>query len=337
MEEEKKDQQTTPTEGAPLSRLNTYQDAVKEALRAQSMSSASMLIAEQKKRDNFRNEDFSRSIKNPRNLILTIVAGILILGALSIFGFSIWKGDNMNAENSQRILKSKYFEAEQMLEVESAQLSRNTLSKIQQALTEIYKNNEIAQIVITKEVKADPTSVFDFKKKVPYDTSDILALIEARAPETLRRSLDQEFMLGVHKSSKNEPFLLFRTTNFENVFAGMFEWEGVLAKDMTNLFPREISLAKNIIAPQPTQEAPVDISTTTASTTIPDAPKRTIDNTRVWNDKVINNADARVLLDGSGKVVFFYTFIDNEYLFFGTSAETFNEVRRRVRSAKLVL
>ncbi len=335
MAEENKDNQPQQNEGAPLSRLNTYQDAVKEALRAQSMSSAGMLIAEQKKRDNFRNEDFNRSIKNPRNLILTIVAAILILGSLGIFGFSILKGDNKQGTDSQRILQSKYFDAEQMIELESAQLSRNTLSKIQQALNETYTANEIAQIVVTKEVKADENSVFDFKKKVPYETSDMLALIEARAPENLRRSLDQEFMLGVHKSSKNEPFLLFRATNFENVFAGMFEWEGVLAKDMANLFPREISMAKNI-TPTPSVVAAQETSTTSSST-IPEAPQKTIDNTRVWGDKVIRNADARVLLDGSKNVVFFYAFIDNQYLFFGTSAETFDEVRRRVRSAKLVL
>ncbi len=335
MAEENKDNQPQQNEGAPLSRLNTYQDAVKEALRAQSMSSAGMLIAEQKKRDNFRNEDFNRSIKNPRNLILTIVATILILGSLSIFGFSILKGDNKQGTDSQRILQSKYFDAEQMIELESAQLSRNTLSKIQQALNETYTANEIAQIVVTKEVKADENSVFDFKKKVPYETSDMLALIEARAPENLRRSLDQEFMLGVHKSSKNEPFLLFRATNFENVFAGMFEWEGVLAKDMANLFPREISMAKNI-TPTPSVVVAQENSTTSSST-IPEAPQKTIDNTRVWGDKVIRNADARVLLDGSKNVVFFYAFIDNQYLFFGTSAETFDEVRRRVRSAKLVL
>lgn len=335
MAEENKDNQPQQNEGAPLSRLNTYQDAVKEALRAQSMSSAGMLIAEQKKRDNFRNEDFNRSIKNPRNLILTIVAAVLILGSLGIFGFSILKGDNKQGTDSQRILQSKYFDAEQMIELESAQLSRNTLSKIQQALNETYAANEIAQIVVTKEVKADENSVFDFKKKVPYETSDMLALIEARAPENLRRSLDQEFMLGVHKSSKNEPFLLFRATNFDNVFAGMFEWEGVLAKDMANLFPREISMAKNI-TPTPSVVVAPETSTTSSST-IPEAPQKTIDNTRVWSDKVIRNADARVLLDGSKNVVFFYAFIDNQYLFFGTSAETFDEVRRRVRSAKLVL
>lgn len=328
MEEENKD-------GVPVNRVSTYQDAVKEALRSQSMSSASMLIAEQKKRENFKNEDKERSIKNPRNLILTIGALILILGGIGLFGFTLLSEGNKQPSNDPRsILKSKYFDAEQIIEVPSAQLSRNTLSKIQQALNEPYKNNEFAQILITKEVKADPNSVFDFKTKVSYDTSDILALIEARAPENLRRSLDKEFMLGVYKSSKNESFLVFRATNFENVFSAMFEWESALAKDMANIFPKEIAMARNIIPqPQGIENSNEPVSTST----VPQEPQRTIDNTRVWNDRVISNTDTRALLNKDGNVVFFYAFIDNEYLFFGTSEQTLNEVRRRIRSSKLVL
>jgi hypothetical protein len=65
--------------------------------------------------------------------------------------------------------------------------------------------------------------------------------------------------------------------------------------------------------------------------------QRTIDNTRIWHDKVIRNTDTRALLDANGQVVFFYAFIDNEFIFFGTKEETFAEVMRRVRSAKLLI
>lgn len=333
MNEENKPE--TKTEGEPIKKIQTYEDAVKEALQKQSMSSASMLMAEQKKRESFKNEDYSESIKNPKNFLFLILSIILVVLAFGVLIFSLISDNkNLSNEDPKSILKSKYFETEQSVEVSSAQLSRNTLNKIQQAFNEPYEINDVVNIVITKEVKADPTSVFDFKKKVPYNTLDLLSLIEARAPELVRNYLDEEFVLGVHKSSKNEPFLIIKTTNFENVFAGMFEWEFVLAKDMSNIFVKEIASVKK------TPERillPTNASTSTSTTDLISAPQRTIDNTRVWKDRVINNIDARVLLGENDEVVFFYAFIDNEYLFFGTKEETLNEIIRRVRNAKLVI
>lgn len=326
--------------GTPLNRISTYQDAIKEALHSQEMSSAGMLMAEQRKRDTFKEESEAKSFSNPRNKILLLIAAVLIIAAISFIVLSIINSNKRVPQESSFFMKSKYFLTEKMIEITSAQLSRNTLAKIQQASTEPVETNSITQLVVTKEVKVDPTSTFDITKKISYDTNDLLALITARAPEPLRRTLDPEFMLGVHMASKNELFVLFRISNFENAFSSMLTWESALAKDMENIFPNEIARARITTIEEVIVETPV--SATTSTSTTPSEPtteivQRTIDNTRVWHDRVIRNTDTRVLLDEMGQVVFFYAFIDNEYIFFGTKEETFGEVMRRVRSAKLVI
>ena len=184
----------------------------------------------------------------------------------------------------------------------------------------------------------DPDSSLTLRKPVAYSTNDLLSLLEARVPDTVRRSLDQNYMLGVHVKANNEPYLLFRITNFNNVFAGMFQWERTLAKDMESIFFRNLSVLNKELT-NPTVPTPIFVSTTTdsgTSTTI-ELPQRTTSNTKIFEDEVIANTDARVLKNQSGKTVFFYTYIDEDYLFFGTDVTTFRQTRDRLRTAKLVL
>jgi hypothetical protein len=326
-------------EGDPLSRVSTYQDAIKEALRSQDVSASGMLMAEQKKRDNFQAEDREKSFANPKNKFLIGISIVLILAALSFISITIINSSKRIPESTSLLPQSTYFIPEKVIEVSAAQLSRNTLSKIQQATTEPINKGDVTQLIISKEVSVDPTSTFNFTKKASYDTNDFLALITARAPEVIRRTLDQEFMLGVHKASANETFVLFRINNFESSYAAMFEWETALARDMENIFPRAIEKAR-ITSIEEVLVAPVitDLtSTTTPTSTQTETVQKTIDNTRIWHDRVINNTDTRALLNEFDEVVFFYAFIDNEFIFFGTKEETFGEVMRRVRTAKLLI
>lgn len=332
--------QELSTGGDPLSRVKTYQDAIKEALKTQDMSASGMLMAEQKKRDDFQKESDAQSISNPKNKILMVLAIVLIISAISIAAFAIIKANQRTPQETGFVMKSKYFLSEKMVEVSSSQLSRNTLARIQQATTETIENGEVMQLVVTKEVKADPTSALDIRIKTSYTTEDFLSMISARTPEILRDSLDPEFMLGVYKATKNETFVLLRSNNYEKAFSGMLTWESSLGKDMENIFPKEIAQAKIVkeeaIIPDTTISTSTATSTESTGTTTPTVIQKTIDNSRTWHDRVIKNTDTRALLDKSGKVVFFYSIIDNEYIFFGSNEDTFAEVMRRVRSAKLI-
>ncbi len=331
MEEENKN-----SEGLPANRIRTYQDAIQEALETQQMSSAGLLMAEQKKRDDFKKDTEALSISNPRNKILMALSFILIISAVFLIAFAIVKSSNKKPPETDFIIRSKYFITEKMIEISASQLSRNTLARIKQATTEPLTNNQIANLVLTREAGT----------KSVYSTEDFLALLNSRAPENIRKVLDPEFLLGIHKSSENSTFVLFRVTNYENAYAGMLTWESALARDLEGIFIDEIAKARITQEEEIIPETIIEEDSGTndeifepkpnEATSTFETKQRTIDNTRIWHDRVIRNTDTRALLDINGKVVFFYSIIDNEYIFFGSKEETFAEVMRRVRTAKLI-
>ncbi len=53
-----------------------------------------------------------------------------------------------------------------------------------------------------------------------------------------------------------------------------------------------------------------------------------------FKDRVIVNTDARTFEDPTGKVAFFYTFIDPNTIVFARNAETIKKVVDRLREAK---
>lgn len=331
----KKEEELTAGGDVVVERVRTYQDAIQEALRSQSMSSAKVLMAEQRRREDRKIDDENTSLKTPRNKVFVGAAiGLAVIAVAVLFATILTKSDTDPLSGPKSVLSSVFFDPDGVIEVASAPLSRNTILKLQQVISSPFAKNSVQQIILTKEVIADPTSSLRLTKTVAYETEDMLALIEARAPDSLRRSLDKNFFLGVTSTNTNEPFLIFKINNFDNVFAGMFQWENTLVKDMTPVFFKNLSVLNQPIT-NPIPE-PIIVGTSSTSTILELPPKTTF-NTRNLEDKVIGNTDARVLKNQSGDTIFFYTYIDEEYLFFGTNEKTFLDIRKAIRSSRLVL
>lgn len=106
--------------------------------------------------------------------------------------------------------------------------------------------------------------------------------------------LTDKFMFGVYGTSKNEPFIIFKISSFENIFAIMLKWEKTIISDIS-----EIMTVSNI---------PLNTE---------------------FQDKIIKNHDARVLYDENGKIIMLYSFLDKDTLIITTSDNTFEEILRR--------
>jgi hypothetical protein len=310
-----------------LDRIRTYKDAVKEALKSDNVSGAKILMAEQRKRSQYKEEEALTSLKTPKNKIFLVSSIVLIFVTIGIVSFVFYEKNQSQNELSssgpKQTLKSTFFEPDGTIETASSQLTRNTILKIQQVLSSQLPSGTIQQIVLTKEVKADPDSYLNITKTVPYTTEDFLALIEARLSSTAKKSLDPEFFLGIQAlESGNEPFIIFKVNNFNNVYSGMFDWERTLTVDISSVFFRNLFLLNQ-------SSTALDIQNETSTKPLYDP--------RDFTDRVIGNTDARLIMNEKDQLLYFYTFIDEEYLYFGTNTLTFKEVRDRIRSAKLVL
>lgn len=325
-----------------LNRVTTYQDAVKEALRTQSISSASLLMAEDRRRRTAEALEQNESIKTPKNRWLLIGTIVLVIAGLGILGFVFFSKNNaVRPDTTRSITAQKFFEPNTTLELPAANLSRNTITKLQQVLDTVVERNTIQQIIITKEAPQDSTGPYTPKPPTPYTTDDFFTMIKARVDSTLITALDPDFFLGVHGFSENETFVLFKINNFDSVFAKMLAWEQAMPDDIAVIFPSALTALTN---PEPEQVPEPTLATTSTSTTsvattstssASQIPQRT--TAGLFTDEVVANSDARVIKDKQENNIFFYAYIDEEYLFIGTEAQTLSEIKKRIRSAKLVL
>jgi len=57
---------------------------------------------------------------------------------------------------------------------------------------------------------------------------------------------------------------------------------------------------------------------------------------QAWVDRVVDNKDARVLVDPDGNVAMLYTFLDKQTLVIASSAESLKEILFRLTAGRIV-
>ena len=113
--------------------------------------------------------------------------------------------------------------------------------------------------------------------------------------------------MGVHAYDGNGLFLAFHTNSYTTAFAGMLTWENSLFDELYKVF---------------------NISTTGTNANL--------FNER-FTDMVIQNQDARALVDSKGNVVLFYTFLgeDKSILIIADKQSTLTEILNRLTATTL--
>jgi hypothetical protein len=135
-------------------------------------------------------------------------------------------------------------------------------------------------------------------------SKDFLTLLESSAPSPLIRSLTDDYMIGsyVPQGTDGRPhlFLLFQTKDYNTAYASMLTWEQTIITDMFSLFAINISGSKKDLLNAP------------------------------WKDIIINNKDARVLLDKNSNPILYYLFIDKNYFVITDNQDTIREITTRL-------
>lgn len=152
----------------------------------------------------------------------------------------------------------------------------------------------------------------------PLSTAEFLSILTPTAPGRFTRSLEPEFTFGFHNREKNEPFMVLKTSFFENAFAGVLEWETLMSADLAPLFGPPIDAISSR-----TQVGNSEIVTAEA------------DNSP-FVDLVVRNKDTRVLFDENENIVLLYSFVDRETLIVTTNTDTFLEIFGRMSSGRVV-
>jgi hypothetical protein len=332
--------------------LRTYEKDFAEAMSKRHLSTASFIIAEDKKKDDVppsptarvaidssveKNAQIVRNSqpipkKDPyyqshfkRNLILVIFSLILIGGGVFSAYYLYMQSPispvitNTTDTKQDGTLSQTQFNAaiiqadsRTSLNIDGANQTK-IISMLNSELDKQQAANSIKEVVLTQAVNGN------YKK---IAAKDIINRFQIKTPEIFSRSLGSDWMLGIFAAANGKKSYFVVSTNdfFQNSFAGIIQWE----KTMPDDFKQFLYSAPAI---------PEIISTTTATTTI-ETSNFTLRGG--FEDRIIKNKDVREYISSNGQTLFLYSFIDNNKLVMTNDEDALQEIISRLEKSTFI-
>ena len=104
------------------------------------------------------------------------------------------------------------------------------------------------------------------------------------------RALDSTVMIGSIVTTRNEPFMIIRSYNFDVLFAGLLAWERTMYSDLSPLFGSSYT------------------------------------GQQIFKDAIQDNKSIRILKDASGNEVMLYAFVNQNTVVITTSGEALSKI-----------
>ncbi len=279
-----------------LPNLRTYKQDVADTVRAEGVTTATVVIAKQK-REYQQNVQAKQETHTGKKFMFGIIV-TLTLGVLVVAYFFFVYSKSLEKEEGALVPTSEVLQPS-LIHVE-------TRTTIQAKPTPIDNYLEIARTVKTGGQNPNSmqelilTDTVGINKKI-LNAQEFFSTIGLSVNDRLSRFLAKQYMLAIYSFKETSAFLIFLPISYGPVFAEMLEWEENLP---TALYP--LLAGKNL---------PADILTYS------------------WEDRVIRNIDARVLTNEQGNVLMLYAFLPSkEQLIISTNTATLLEVLVRLQT-----
>lgn len=283
----------TPSANDPsIHQLRTFKMDAEEAVRYNNISASDIAIAEQKKREATPIE-YNNGEKSMLPLILSVT--LVLLLALGAGGYFYLRGQSVTTVPKQTSSIRSIISYNKSVTISSPS-SDMILTQVVASAKDISGN--VGDVIFIAVPDSGTTT---------RQVSLARALAGTKAPEKLVRSLKDDYMFGVHIFDGPAPFVILKTSFFQNAFPGMLEWE----KDMRNGLLPLIRLGR------PNIEA---IST----------------NTDIFRDRIIANKDVRELIDANGAPILLYTFADKDIILITTNEKSLRELLDKILTVRVI-
>ncbi len=284
--------------------LRTYQDDIANAVNREKASMITIALAEAKKRE--QNVEFEKqSSFSGKNVWITIISIFLIIAGvgISLFFYTDQKpippAQSRIAENSLLIADS-----EKIIPLQN--ISKGTVSSALSSEKQTYT----AELGSVENVRLQAEIGTSTKRDIT--APEFLSALSSTIPGNLLRSINSTYVLGIHSSKKNEPFIILKIDSYQNAFAGMLDWEKTMFIEIGSLLLDEPPKASDF------------------------APGAKYGN-GTWSDAIIGNSDSRAIEDKeTGEYVFLYSFLDKNTILITTNEDTVKEVANRIRARELI-
>ena len=272
--------------------IRTYRDYASEELRKGGATLTKMIISEREK----QREQKRHSIKNKKNIAVTLAAGVFFMVGTGIVVLSFFLVSQKQAELQEKasiivvpdpIIINDFRQEIYIQEPTRSKVVREFTREIQETTIPV---GAIKHLYITQDNEAG--------KKELTTTIDLFNYLQAQPSGVFLRTLKSNFMFGIYSSTENSPFFIFKVTSYIDGYSGMLDWEDRLVRDMEAVFGKNYD----------------DIARS------------------AFEDIVLYNTDVRVILDIKGEPVFGYAFLqDKETLVIFNNKLTLREIINRMQ------
>lgn len=276
--------------------IHTYTSDMADAVREQEGTVIKIALAEQKKRERNAMKAESRG-SNPKNMLLIIGGIILIVAGVmgTLFLIQKSKSQSVVAPVQTKIEAFINYEDQSYIDTTGMAIREEAIKAITAESQKQTQPNSIKNFFLTTKTSTGTNTL---------TTSDFLTLLNINMPGGLERSLSPQFMIGSYKgtSGTDTPhlFLMFQTTDYNIAFAGILEWEKTMLDDMFMIFNIDVNGDNQKLFATP------------------------------FKDIIIENKDARVLSDQSGKDLLYYMFADKNTFVISDNQDTIKEILTRL-------
>ena len=296
-------------DSTPQKIMRTYESDILKALENKNASLANIAMAEQKKIRALESEKGERKFTDFLNkkTIMLAVAVLAVLATTFSVTFVLLNKKNVVPENTMPI-------PEEIIFANAQKWLNMTNTNRKDLLSQINIEKKKTSVGLGSIINLVPV-IDDGEAKRLASVSEFLKILDLQVPSILERSLQNNFMFGLHMVRGLEPFLILKVSSFENAFAGMLGWEKEMEKNFENLFiQRETAEAQNY-----------ESSVTSEQVSILE---------KHFGDTVLKNRDVRVMKDGQGKIYLMYSFPDRNTIIITTNPQTLTEIFDRLTRAK---
>jgi hypothetical protein len=350
---------STPADSVNLSTVRTYTEDVQGAVTGDKISSAKILIAEQKRKEKKEQGPDKNDITAPKNQFKlgfsVILIGIAVIAVLyASFIFFMPKPQEENGLFTFDEVQFFVIDGQQSIDT-TDRLRSDILNDLQSFFNSSFKEKTINEVIFYSTYYEGPE-----KKAQKLSSQTLISLFDWEPPVIFSRNLPNDYVLGTHTlDGINREFLIFKIDDFGSLYDSIFDYEKNIVYDLRKIFggfnefeqleglkaQRAKIITATSTATTTKEVTEVDETATSTATSTPPVPsledeimvlQDKVNSYRRFFDMVIQNSDSRVIRGENSEVLFYYTFIDREWLLFSDDTEVLKEIKRRIREKSMV-
>ncbi len=347
-----------PLPDVQIPALRTYKNDISHTVETDKITTAKIMLAEQKQQEKVAAQVPETSVRKPKN-VLALLSGIaLVVAALGLVGYFGYAKLGPKAPSVMLPQTSFFlfaFDGDEF--IDATQNKPEVLSATDAVIEGVRmtaKDNTYTELVFYKTNR-------DTGQSNRLTANEFFRLHDVQLPTNIARSISSEFAYGLYKNAGvAEPFVVIGLVDYESAYDSMFAWEPTLAIDMREFFPNLMKIfgdnpavpvevsgmststvatttatSTGASAATSTSAAPVTATTTQSATSTTPA-YAPINRNVQFVDVVLSNRDTRALRDQNGAPYFYYAFIDRDKILFAQDPKLIPEIIRKIREKQLI-